>query len=105
MTINLTEAGSVVATYSNALSVTQGEATFQIGATAGQTVNVAIRRVVPTQLGIAKENLAASESQIRDTDLAAEMAEFTRSQIPMQAGTAMLAQANMAPQVIPWLLQ
>ena len=46
------------------------------------------------------ENLAASESAIRDADMAFEMVAFTRNQIMLQAGTAMLAQANMAPQSV-----
>ncbi|MBW1961902.1 MAG: flagellin [Deltaproteobacteria bacterium] len=50
------------------------------------------------------ENVQASESVIRDIDMAAEMAEFTKNQILLQAGTAMLAQANMAPQVVLQLL-
>jgi len=44
------------------------------------------------------ENVSAAESTIRDVDMASEMTSFTKSQILMQAGTAMLAQANMAPQ-------
>jgi len=56
-------------------------------------------------LNVAVENLSASESRIRDTDMAAEMVSFTRSQILSQAGTAMLAQANQAPQGILKLLQ
>ncbi|MCC6443736.1 MAG: hypothetical protein IT210_09815 [Armatimonadetes bacterium] len=56
-------------------------------------------------LGIAKENLSASESAVRDTDMAAEMVSFTRSQILMQAGTAMLAQANSMPQQVLQLLR
>jgi flagellin len=56
-------------------------------------------------LGVTKENLAASESAIRDTDMAAEMVSFTRSQILMQAGTAMLAQANAMPQQVLQLLR
>lgn len=56
-------------------------------------------------LGIAKENLSASESAVRDTDMAAEMVAFTRSQILMQAGTAMLAQANSMPQQVLQLLR
>lgn len=44
------------------------------------------------------ENVQAAESVIRDVDMASEMTSFTKSQILMQAGTAMLAQANMAPQ-------
>lgn len=51
-------------------------------------------------LRVAAQNLTASESQIRDTDMAAEMSEFTKNQILVQAGTAMLAQANQAPQVV-----
>jgi flagellin len=51
-------------------------------------------------LRIAAQNLTASESQIRDTDMAAEMSEFTKNQILLQAGTAMLAQANQVPQII-----
>lgn len=46
------------------------------------------------------ENATASESVIRDVDMAAEMTTFTKNQILMQAGTSMLAQANMAPQQI-----
>jgi flagellin len=56
-------------------------------------------------LGVAAENLAASESRIRDTDMAAEMMKFTRSQILSQAGTSMLAQANQAPQGVLSLLR
>ncbi|RPH52382.1 MAG: flagellin [Desulfobacteraceae bacterium] len=44
------------------------------------------------------ENVQAAESVIRDVDMAAEMTSFTKNQILLQAGTAMLAQANMAPQ-------
>ena len=55
-------------------------------------------------LNVAVENLTASESRIRDTDMAQEMTNFTRTQILTQAGTAMLAQANQAPQGILRLL-
>jgi flagellin len=51
-------------------------------------------------LGAALDNTAASESRIRDTDMAAEMTAFSRTQILTQAGTAMLAQANSAPQTV-----
>jgi flagellin len=44
------------------------------------------------------ENVQGAESVIRDVDMAAEMTTFTKNQILLQAGTAMLAQANMAPQ-------
>lgn len=53
----------------------------------------------------ASENLSASRSRVRDTDFAAETAELTRSQILKQAGTAMLAQANQAPQSVLSLLR
>lgn len=56
-------------------------------------------------LNVAVENLTASESRIRDTDMAAEMTNFTRTQILTQAGTAMLAQANQAPQQVLQLLR
>ena len=56
-------------------------------------------------INVAVENLSASESRIRDTDMAQEMMNFTRSQILSQAGTAMLAQANQAPQGVLSLLR
>jgi len=56
-------------------------------------------------LGVAKENLAAAESRVRDVDMAEEMMEFTRSQILLQAGVAMLAQANTLPQAVLQLLR
>ncbi|MFP5502301.1 MAG: flagellin [Candidatus Sericytochromatia bacterium] len=55
-------------------------------------------------LAISRENLAAAESRIRDVDMADEMSKFTRSQILMQSGTAMLAQANAQPQSVLGLL-
>ncbi|MCC5866896.1 MAG: flagellin [Gammaproteobacteria bacterium] len=51
------------------------------------------------------ENLAASRSRIRDTDFAAETAALTRAQVLQQAGVAMLAQANAAPQNVLALLR
>ncbi len=51
------------------------------------------------------ENLSAARSRIRDTDFAMETAELTRAQILQQAGTAMLAQANVQPQNVLSLLQ
>ncbi len=55
-------------------------------------------------LQVATENVAASESRIRDTDMAMEMTNFTRNQILLQAGTAMLGQANQLPQSVLKLL-
>jgi len=56
-------------------------------------------------LGTTTENLTASESRIRDVDMALEMAGFTKANILNQAATAMLAQANQMPQGILQLLQ
>ncbi|NLM38412.1 MAG: flagellin, partial [Firmicutes bacterium] len=55
-------------------------------------------------LSVTVENLAASESRIRDADMAQEMTEFTKHQILIQSATAMLAQANMKPQAVLQLL-
>ena len=56
-------------------------------------------------LDVGAENLQASESRIRDTDMAAEMVEFTKDQVLSQAGTAMLAQANQSSQNVLSLLR
>ncbi len=56
-------------------------------------------------LAVTTENLSASESRIRDTDMAQEMTNYTRSQILVQAGTAMLAQANSSSQGVLSLLR
>jgi flagellin len=53
-----------------------------------------------SNLRIAAQNLTASESSIRDTDMAKEMSEFVKNQILLQAGTSMLAQGNQVPQVV-----
>jgi flagellin len=56
-------------------------------------------------LDVAAENTQASESRIRDTDMASQMVQFTKNQILTQAGTAMLAQANSQSQTVLSLLQ
>ena len=53
----------------------------------------------------AAENIQAAESKIRDTNMAKQMVDYTRDQILSQAGTAMLAQANMRSQAVLSLLQ
>ncbi len=166
MVINLTTAGNAVANHNDAIFITSSTMMFQIGAYAGQTVELSLNSVAAADLGgtavglinttwtvadidvrsfngaqdalklidaaisevstiranlgafqknilesnvnslsVAKENIAASESSIRDTDMAAEMVNFTRNQILEQAGTAMLAQANQVPQILLRLLQ
>jgi flagellin len=56
-------------------------------------------------LMVAYENTQASESRIRDADMAEESVHFTKNQILVQSGTAMLAQANMRPQSVLQLLR
>ena len=56
-------------------------------------------------VAIAAENLQAAESRIRDSDMAKQVVEYTKNQILMQSGTAMLAQANTQPQSVVRLLQ
>ena len=56
-------------------------------------------------VNVAAENTQASESRIRDTDMASEMVDFTKNSILTQAGTAMLAQANSQSQTVLALLQ
>lgn len=108
------------------LTGTLAPATFALAANGGAessiaTIDAAIKTVSTTRanlgavqnrfehtvnnLNVAVENLSASESRIRDTDMASEMMQFTRSQILSQAGTAMLAQANQAPQGVLSLLR
>ena len=58
-----------------------------------------------TNLATYQENLTASESRIRDVDMASEMTKFTKLNILQQAGTSMLAQANQAPQGVLALLR
>lgn len=58
-----------------------------------------------TGVNIASENLLASESRIRDTDMAKQMVDYTKNQVLAQAGTAMLAQANQSSQQVLSLLR
>ena len=57
-----------------------------------------------SNLRYATENLMAAESELRDTDMAAEMSEFTKQQILLASGTAMLGQANQSPKAVLNLL-
>jgi flagellin len=56
-------------------------------------------------LAVGAENLQASESRIRDTDMAEQMVSFVKNQILIQSSTAMLAQANTKPQTVLELLR
>jgi flagellin len=75
------------------------EARAQYGATQNRLEST-VRNLKTTA-----ENLQAAESRIRDTDMAQEMSSFTKYNILIQAGTAMLAQANMQPQSVLSLLR
>ena len=71
------------------------------------TVGASMNRLSYAAANLAStiENTQAADSVIRDVDMAAEMTNFTKQQILMQAGTAMLAQANQSPQLILTLLK
>jgi len=70
------------------------------------TIGAYVERLQNTilNLQIGRENTVASESMIRDADIASEMSDFVRSQILFQTGTSMLAQANMIPQMVAGLV-
>ncbi len=57
-----------------------------------------------SNLQISRENTVASESQIRDADIAEEMSNFVRAQILFSSGTSMLTQANMIPQIVAGMI-
>ncbi len=71
----------------------------RLGAFVSNTLNTNVN-----SLGVAIESITASESRIRDVDFAAETANYTKAQILVQAGTSILAQANLVPQSVLSLL-
>jgi flagellin len=118
LTVNLSTASDASTLLGGAVgdltNVTNAQAAITAVDTGIQTVSTTRATLGATQnrlehkinnLNVAVENLSASESRIRDTDMALEMVSFTRSQILTQAGTAMLAQANQAPQNVLQLLK
>ena len=118
--IDATDASSITTTVAAMDATTLGVNAITVGTAAIATIDTAIDTIggilgnigagmnrleytyanLQTQI----ENLSASESAIRDVDMAAEMVNFTKSQIMLQAGTAMLAQANMSSQGVLSLL-
>jgi len=97
-----------VKTASDALTALEGisEAISTVTATRGQVGAVQNRLMRSiSNLSISVENLSAAESQIRDADIAEEVALLTRNQIMVQASTAMVGQANLIPQSVLQLLQ
>jgi flagellin len=97
-----------VTTSTAALSALNGiaNAISSVTATRGQVGAVQNRLIRSiSNLSISVENLSAAESQIRDADIAEEVALLTRNQIMVQASTAMVGQANLIPQSVLQLLQ
>jgi flagellin len=92
---------------SNAGAISAIDAAIQNVSTMRSTFGAVQNRLEHTLNNIStyQENLTASESRIRDVDMASEMVEFSKDQILQQAGTSMLAQANQAPQAVLSLLR
>ena len=96
-----------VTTSTAALSALDGisNAISSVTATRGQVGAVQNRLIRSiSNLSISVENLSAADSQIRDADIAEEVALLTRNQILVQASTAMVGQANLIPQSVLQLL-
>jgi flagellin len=89
----------------SAAIATVGSAIDQVSATRGN-IGATINRLnyAVQNLGIEVQNATASVSNIQDVNMATEMSNFTRLQVLQQSGTAMLAQANQAPQAVMKLL-
>ena len=119
--INLNEQINLAAVTASSLSIDSLSVTTSAAAlTALDSINTAVgtvtqgrgkvgsvqNRLVRTvsNLAISVENLQAAESQIRDADIAEEVAMLTRNQIMVQASTAMVGQANLIPQSVLQLL-
>jgi len=92
-----TTAASAINTIDTAITSKDTERT-----TLGSYVERLQNTILNLQIG--RENAVKSESTIRDADIAAEMSNFTRNQILMQSGVAMLSQANMIPQMVSQLI-
>lgn len=89
-----------VTTLANAqTSIDSIDAAFQTLATDRAGLGASINQLTSAvdQIGSTIENLSAAKSQIRDADVTHESADFTKNQVLMQAGVAMLAQANSTP--------
>jgi flagellin len=67
--------------------------------------NISVLGSYQEQLGVLQDNLSAANSRIKDVDVATESATYAKFNILVQAGTAMLAQANQVPQSVLKLLQ
>ena len=98
--------GSVATTSGATTALTNVKAAITQLATDRATVGANVSRLNNTaeQLGVLKDNLVAANSRIKDVDVAEESTQFARYNILVQAGTAMLAQANATPQTALRLL-
>jgi flagellin len=100
--------GSTVDTTANAATaLTNVQAAINQLATDRATIGANVSRLNSTseQLGVVRDNLTAASSRIRDVDVAEESTNFAKFNILVQAGTAMLAQANQAPSAVLRLIQ
>ena len=103
-TVNLTKLDTSTALVTDIATIDTAIAAVSTQRAAFGAAQNALEHTVAS-LGVAAENFTASESRIRDLDVASEMVKFTKTQILQQAGTAILAQANSAPQNILTLLR
>jgi flagellin len=115
--ISINQDYTTAGTYTDAVTATAGTATMGFDSAAGaqaaitaidqQITNISSARAnlgavqnrfssAINSLNVSNENITAAQSRIRDTDMAAEMVNFTRANLLQQAGTAMLAQANQS---------
>ena len=97
---------SITSTVNASTALTNVKAAITQLTTDRATVGASLSRLNFTseQLGVLKDNLSASSSRIKDVDVADESTQFAKYNILVQAGTAMLAQANTAPQAALRLL-
>lgn len=98
---------SAVDTLANAqTAITSVDAAISTLATSRATLGATMNQLTSAvdYLATTVENMSAANSQIRDTDVAAESANFTKAQVLMQAGTSMLSQANAVPNLALRLL-
>ena len=95
--LNTTSAQTSIAALDIAIQSKDTERT-RLGAIVNRLQNTVMN------LQISQQTATASESQIRDADIAEEMSNFVRQQILMQSGVAMLSQANMLPQILAGLV-
>lgn len=98
--VSTLSANDITTTTAAATALTNVKTAITALATDRANVGANIARLTYTseQLGVLKDNLSAANSRIKDVDVAAESTQFARYNILVQAGTAMLAQANANPQ-------